>query len=395
MTSGLHLDQCDVCCRWRTSPTSSTECSRRVSMTPFGRGDRRKKSGGSGSASASSGRLQIVDRQGIWTTEHSSAHVSGSGSESSNSPPIRSKDHPQARLTDSDSVCPSTAKKSPRLRTKRQQPSESRSTDSPPRRNFVSTGDLPRASPFTSRGSQSVRQSDRGSLPIREGAQDPSTRVCGGHAQPADEADLRRTLPLLPTLGSPVGSIPIVVQTPVYPPISSSSQPSLPLRRPTTNLADKPGSLASSSRGSFHSGPSRTSSTGQSYGHQALIDHSTGLSCGPQLNVGRSTSWPFARLPRPPVRKIRLGIEMEFLLAARSEEYERPYVDDFVELLAQNYNSQISKIHPEMVEYFMSDREENDYRKWSVVEEWTIGTQDSPCKSPPGGMMPELGAGSQ
>lgn len=85
---------------------------------------------------------------------------------------------------------------------------------------------------------------------------------------------------------------------------------------------------------------------------------------------------------------------MEILLAAKSEEYARPMVDDFVKRFAQHYNSQVSKVHPGMVEYFMSDKEENNYRKWSVVEEATICTQDSPCEALPGGLMPEFGPGS-
>lgn len=388
------LDQCDISCRKRTqSNYLLVQCSCQALMTHSGRGDGEKKSGGSGFSSASPGQLQIVDQSGTLTNGQS-LPISGIRSRFSGSRPTRSEDYPQARQTDPASGCPSKAVKSPHLRNKSQQPPESRNKDLPPRRSFVSIRHPPRAPTLTSHRLQSVGQFDRGGLPTRKQTQKLSSSASGAQAYPAGEADLGRTPPSLPTHGATVESIPTIVSPPDRFPISTLSQSPPSLRRPSANWAERPRSVAISSRASFRAGPAKTSSTGHSYGHQAPAGGSTGVGLLTSRPSSLTAGGPSASLPNPSVRKIRLGIEMEILLAAKSEEYARPMVDDFVKRFAQHYNSQVSKVHPGMVEYFMSDKEENNYRKWSVVEEATICTQDSPCEALPGGLMPEFGPGS-
>ncbi|KAF7508046.1 hypothetical protein GJ744_009628 [Endocarpon pusillum] len=79
-------------------------------------------------------------------------------------------------------------------------------------------------------------------------------------------------------------------------------------------------------------------------------------------------------------RHLRLGIETEFLLAARNPDHNRPRLDHFAEVLAANYNAHIdrSRRHPRMNSTLLAPNDPDDNKKWSMVYESTNWRDKSP-----------------
>ena len=80
-------------------------------------------------------------------------------------------------------------------------------------------------------------------------------------------------------------------------------------------------------------------------------------------------------------RSLRLGIETEFLLAARNPDHVRPRLDRFAEVLAANHNAYVDRRHPRMNSTLLAPNDPDDYRKWSMVYESTNWRDKSPCKA--------------
>jgi hypothetical protein len=80
-------------------------------------------------------------------------------------------------------------------------------------------------------------------------------------------------------------------------------------------------------------------------------------------------------------RHLRLGIETEFLLAARNPHYNRPRLDHFAEILAANYNAHLGRQYPRMNSTLLAPNDPDDNTKWSMVYESTNWRDRSPCKA--------------
>lgn len=95
---------------------------------------------------------------------------------------------------------------------------------------------------------------------------------------------------------------------------------------------------------------------------------------GPSTVAGHGT----ASQSREPT--IRIGIEMEFLLAARKSEQRRFEREEFVKELAAKYNSTVDSRHPRMQPNLMQPQEFHDFRSWSFVLDHSNLTSQEPCK---------------
>jgi hypothetical protein len=96
--------------------------------------------------------------------------------------------------------------------------------------------------------------------------------------------------------------------------------------------------------------------------------------------LGRLLYGPPIAPPGSADRKIRLGIESEFLLGAHNKLNSQPDMFMFVEVLAANYNAQIDSKHPRMHDSMRFPDKEIDYSKWSMIWEKTTLTSVEPCK---------------
>lgn len=82
---------------------------------------------------------------------------------------------------------------------------------------------------------------------------------------------------------------------------------------------------------------------------------------------------------KPQFRRMRLGIETEFYLAAYNWELVADELNKFVKLLALEYNRQANLQH-RMHDNLRIPGESDDYSKWSMVREGSIAGPRSPCK---------------
>lgn len=120
------------------------------------------------------------------------------------------------------------------------------------------------------------------------------------------------------------------------------------------------------------------------------------LLTGPHRGVS-SASVPLTAA-RPEVRSrsglplFRLGIETEFLLAARHQDGHRTDIGEFVAEVAAKYNSKIGFGHPQMRQEIQRATEPGDYLKWSFAYESSNATIQEPCMPPssPGYPQPDL-----
>lgn len=81
------------------------------------------------------------------------------------------------------------------------------------------------------------------------------------------------------------------------------------------------------------------------------------------------------------IRSIKVGIETEFYLAARNPANDRARLEDFVTVLAKNYNQQIPPQHPRMLEKLRAKSYAGPYEEWCLVPERTLRSNRLPCKS--------------
>jgi hypothetical protein len=108
-----------------------------------------------------------------------------------------------------------------------------------------------------------------------------------------------------------------------------------------------------------------------------------GLAVAPGLSRDAGPSkaaGPLPRRPRSGFRTIRLGIETEFYLSAYSSEHASHKVENFVKLLATEYNARPDHQY-KMRSALRPPQMGDDYSKWSIVIENTNGTLQSPCMS--------------
>lgn len=99
-------------------------------------------------------------------------------------------------------------------------------------------------------------------------------------------------------------------------------------------------------------------------------------SFGPPQAAGSSAS------PRPRFsgRKIRLGIETEFVLAAHEKQNSHNIVGEFVNILARYHNWQVPSEHPRMWPSFYKTDLQKSYNEWAMVLDVTNRTLQEPCK---------------
>lgn len=93
--------------------------------------------------------------------------------------------------------------------------------------------------------------------------------------------------------------------------------------------------------------------------------------------TNRSSSGP----SQSEFRHLRLGIETEFLLAARNPHHDRPRLDHFAEVLAANHNAYVGRQYPRMNSTLLAPNDPDDNTKWSMVYESTNWRDRSPCKA--------------
>ena len=123
-------------------------------------------------------------------------------------------------------------------------------------------------------------------------------------------------------------------------------------------------------------------------GPRSPLRPSVGPSC-----VSMATFKPLADSKE---RTIKIGIEVEFELAARYQCGEEPTLTCFVMALANMHNEVVPKRHPRMQDYIRAYNYEGDYDKWNLVEETTImfpGRPCPPCKPLPLPPMLKLTSG--
>lgn len=81
-------------------------------------------------------------------------------------------------------------------------------------------------------------------------------------------------------------------------------------------------------------------------------------------------------------RSLRLGIETEFLLAAKFTQLKSSNLPNFVKLLAERHNAYIGRglplMDPSLRDYYYHYA--NDYSKWSMAIDESCDTLRSPCK---------------
>ncbi len=87
---------------------------------------------------------------------------------------------------------------------------------------------------------------------------------------------------------------------------------------------------------------------------------------------------------RSQMPKMRLGIETEFLLAARHSAQRKMVVENFVEELAANYNRKARATgNVYMHSKILQAENKDDYSRWSMVHENSNATFGEPCNAPP------------
>lgn len=79
-------------------------------------------------------------------------------------------------------------------------------------------------------------------------------------------------------------------------------------------------------------------------------------------------------------RAIKIGIETEFYLAARSTKHFNHMIDDFAMTIAVNHNKQVQAPRPRMREGLRPYNYIGPYTEWCLVEEGSVGSEKSPCR---------------
>lgn len=79
---------------------------------------------------------------------------------------------------------------------------------------------------------------------------------------------------------------------------------------------------------------------------------------------------------------LRLGMETEFLLAARHPDRHREDIRDFVRDLAVRYNRELRFPQPRMLQEIKLPADPVDYKTWSFVYEVSNATTREPCMPP-------------
>jgi hypothetical protein len=98
----------------------------------------------------------------------------------------------------------------------------------------------------------------------------------------------------------------------------------------------------------------------------------------PAVAAGRLNS------PGSADRPIKIGIEAEFMIAAKYTEHSKPTVEDFAAALACQHDKSVNNRHPRMRPFLRPYEKRGDYQKWCLVLESTIGySTRSPCKRVP------------
>lgn len=71
-------------------------------------------------------------------------------------------------------------------------------------------------------------------------------------------------------------------------------------------------------------------------------------------------------------RRIQIGIETEFIIAAMDQNDSGAILADFVETLADNHNEKLPKQHPRMLNILRPYRYEGSYNRWCLVEDFSL-----------------------
>jgi hypothetical protein len=95
-----------------------------------------------------------------------------------------------------------------------------------------------------------------------------------------------------------------------------------------------------------------------------------------------SQSGPHPRhRPRPRYSKITMGIEAEFVIAAKDINFFRETRQRFAAALAEGYNKKVPPPHPRMRESLQQCQSKDDHDKWSLIDDDSISlSQRSPCR---------------
>lgn len=105
------------------------------------------------------------------------------------------------------------------------------------------------------------------------------------------------------------------------------------------------------------------------------------VGAGPSRVVGtRAPAGPSVGSHRPGFRKLRLGIETEFYLAAYNSALVKSNGEAFASGLAADFNTCVGPEHPRMYKFLRRPEDLDDYTQWSMVYDGSIWTQKSPCK---------------
>lgn len=104
-------------------------------------------------------------------------------------------------------------------------------------------------------------------------------------------------------------------------------------------------------------------------------------SSGPLMDLGAAGQ--SANPSGPEFRKMRLGIETEFLLEAFNPEHNTTELHRFVAILAKNHDERVNSRHPRMQRSLRQKFHRFNYAEWSIVTEPSIATGEAPCKCDP------------
>lgn len=109
---------------------------------------------------------------------------------------------------------------------------------------------------------------------------------------------------------------------------------------------------------------------------------SSGLPSQRSTSAGSSTS------PED-IRSMRVGIETEFVLTARSSDHVADSREDFVAMLASNHNREVDSTNPRMHHSLVEHYLKQDYAMWNMVTEPTIEEKiEPPCEQVPFSLIP-------
>lgn len=103
-------------------------------------------------------------------------------------------------------------------------------------------------------------------------------------------------------------------------------------------------------------------------------------SAGPSRPGPSSAAGPSRGQPLSTSREVRLGLEAEFYLAAKTPDHNSSDLKEFVKILAANHNAAINFQHQRMHDNLQAPTDDHEFKTWGMVFEGSIAQFRPPCK---------------